>query len=54
MKADADRFNDLIESAFEPGFRERLERSVKLAKEAGVKEEDILDTAEKIDSFFMD
>ena len=54
LKTDSDRFNELVDQAFEPGFRESLKSSVELAKAAGVKQEEILDSVEKIDSFFMD
>ena len=54
LKTDSDRFNELVGQAFEPGFRESLKSSVELAKAAGVKQEEILDSVEKIGSFFMD
>ena len=54
LQADADQFNHLIENAFSPDFREELISSVELARKAGVEEEEILDTQEKIDSFFLD
>ena len=54
LKTESDRFNELVNRAFEPGFRESLKSSVELAKAAGVKQEEILDSVEKIDSFFMD
>lgn len=54
LKRDSDRFNELVALAFDPGFRETLKSSVELAKAAGVDQEEILDSVEKIDSFFMD
>lgn len=54
LKTESDRFNELVDQAFEPGFRESLKNSVELAKAAGVKQEEILDSVEKIDSFFLD
>ena len=54
LEADSAKFDELISRAFEPGFRDMLKDSVALAKAAGVKEEEILDTVEKVDSFFMD
>ena len=54
LKTDSDRFKELVDKAFEPGFRESLKSSVELAKAAGFKQEEILDSVEKIDSFFMD
>lgn len=54
LQADADQFNHLIENAFSPDFRDELISSVELARAAGVDEEEILDTQEKIDSFFLD
>lgn len=54
LRTESDRFNELVDQAFVPGFRESLKSSVELAKAAGVKQEEILDSVEKIDSFFMD
>ena len=54
VQENADRFNSLIEKAFSPDLHESLMESAALAREAGVKEEEILTTIEDIDSFFMD
>ena len=54
LKADSDRFNELISKAFDPDFSSSLKNSVELAKAAGVPQEEILDSTEKIDSFFLD
>ena len=44
----------LIENAFAPDFRNELISSVELARAAGVKEEEILNTQEDIDEFFLE
>lgn len=54
LQADIEQFNYLIENAFSPDFRNELTSSVELARAAGVAEEEILTTAEDIDSFFLD
>ncbi len=54
LQAESDRYRSLVERAFEPAFRDSLKNSIELAKMAGVKEEEILDSVEDIDSFFMD
>lgn len=54
MQAEKDVFDDLLANAFGEDFEQRLKNSVSLAKEAGVSEDKILDTKDKIDSFFMD
>lgn len=53
VEADSEYFKSLIEDAFSPDIRERLRGSVSLAKEAGVREEDILQTEDDIDNFFL-
>ena len=45
--------NELIDNAFDPDFEEKFENTMTKAREAGVAEEDVLDTVEKIDEFFM-
>ena len=52
IEANQKQFDQLIDNAFDPGFRNTLRDSVALAKAAGVKEEEILDSMEKVDSFF--
>ena len=47
-------FMDILERAFAPDISEAFEGSVTLAKEMGVPTEEILDTKEKIFSYFMD
>ena len=54
LQDKTDVFNDLIANAFNESFEQRLKNSVSLARESGVGEEKILDSQEKIDSFFMD
>ena len=47
-------FMDILERAFSPDISEAFEGSVALAKEMGVPTEEILDTKEKVFSYFMD
>lgn len=47
-------FMDILERAFAPDISEAFEGSVALAKEMGVPTEEILDTKEKVFSYFMD
>lgn len=53
LQNESDLFNDLLDNAFCDDFDQRLRNSVTLARKAGVSEEKILDTQEKIDNFFM-
>lgn len=53
LQANSDAMNALISDAFDPNFHDKLSASVKLAQAAGVKQEEILDSAEKIDDFFL-
>lgn len=54
LQGEAEIFGDLMNNAFSDDFEQRLKNSVSLARKAGVSEDKILDTREKIDSFFMD
>ena len=54
LQAESSIFDDLITNAFSEDFDQRLRNSVDLAKNAGVSDDRILDSQEKIDSFFMD
>ena len=45
-------FNNLLDKAFDPNFKEMLVSSVNLAKEAGVEDKLILDSMNKIDEYF--
>ena len=49
-----ERFESLIDDAFNPNLRDSLMQSAALAREAGVKEEEILRTMGDIDDFFME
>lgn len=42
----------LVENAFDPDFANTLKNSVALARAAGVHEDEILDSIDKIDDFF--
>ena len=53
LQAESNIFDDLIANAFSEDFDKRLRNSVDLAKKAGVSDDIILDSQEKIDSFFM-
>lgn len=53
LEKESEHFNVLIESAFDPDFRNRLTGSIELARTAGVNEDEILKTSEDIDDFFM-
>lgn len=46
-------FNGFVENAFDSDIRNSLRSSAALALAAGVTEDEILDTEEKIDDFFM-
>ncbi len=52
LKTQAEQFNSLIDKAFDPNFRRELRYSLELARSAGVKEEDILDSVGKVDDYF--
>ncbi len=54
LNSEADNFGTLIDSAFASDFRTTLQATVRLALAVGVDEEKILDSVEKVDSFFMD
>ena len=54
LQEKEDVFNDLIANAFNENFDQRMKSSISLARKSGVSEEKILDSQEKIDSFFMD
>ena len=52
LQEEAEKFNTLIENAFSADFRHMLMSSVELAKGAGVKNTEILDSISKIDEYF--
>ncbi len=54
LTEQAERFNQLIDQAFSSDIRESLMRSAELARDTGVKEEEILTSIDDIDTFFMD
>ncbi len=54
LQQQTKRFYVLIDNAFAPDFRESFLNSIKLAKAAGVAEEEILTTTEDVDVFFLD
>ena len=49
----AERFRKLIDGAFTTDLHEALVQSAALAREAGVKKEELLTTVEDVDAFFM-
>lgn len=53
LAEEAGIFNNLVDRAFDPDFREALMGSVELARAAGVEEDEILSSVEEIDEFFM-
>ncbi len=54
LAAESEAFQKLMDKAFDPDFRVSLMGSVELAQSLGIEEEEILDTVEKIDAFFLD
>lgn len=52
LEEDQKEFRQLVDRAFDPDFSNLLKNSVALAKATGVKENEILDSIEKIDDFF--
>ena len=50
----ANRFQGLINAAFSPDLRNSLRQSAELARQAGVEEDEILESIEDVDAFFMD
>lgn len=54
LEEQTEQFYMLIDNAFAPDFRETFLGSIKLARAAGVAEEEILSTTDDVDSFFMD
>ncbi len=50
----SEQFRHLIEDAFTPGLHERLIQSAALARAAGVREEEVLNSLEEVDAFFLD
>ena len=54
LQSESDQFKTLIDNAFNEDFRNILKNSVSLAVKAGVDEEKILDSRERIDAYFLD
>ncbi len=54
VQENAARFDSLIQKAFSPDIHEALTGSADLARSYGVSEDEILETIEDIDSFFLD
>lgn len=53
LQAYYDQFNDLIKNAFDTDIRKSLQNTAKLAEAAGVSKDEILETTEDVDDFFM-
>ena len=53
LQKETDRFNTVIANAFDTDIRSAFEGSVQLAREAGVKEEEILKSVSDVDDFFL-
>ena len=53
VNRNAERFQSLIDTAFDPGLHESLTESVALARAYGVNENELLKTVEEIDDFFL-
>lgn len=54
LETQANHFYTLIDNAFAPDFRSSFLHSIALAQTAGVEKNEILNSTEDIDSFFMD
>lgn len=54
LNTGAESFLTLINHAFAPDFENLIMTSAELAKAAGVSEHEILNSVEKVDSFFLD
>ena len=52
LEARVNQFDNLVDKAFDPRFKEMLLYSVRLAKHAGVEDNLILDSKNKIDKYF--
>lgn len=53
LREKEEQFRGYIDHAFEPGFRYDLTSSIQLAVAAGVRQEEILESVEEIDDFFL-
>ena len=54
VRVQAEEFQRLIDDAFCPDIREALANSSRLARAAGVKDEEILKSLDDVDAFFLD
>ena len=54
VRTQSERFQKLVAEAFSPQIHESLIQSAALAREAGVREEEILTSLNEVDSFFLD
>lgn len=54
IQAYSERFDRLVESAFDPDLRNRLMHSAALAEAAGVKDSEILKNIDDVDTFFLE
>lgn len=54
LQEETDRFNTVINNAFDVDIRSAFEGSVELARETGVKEEEILKSLDDIDDYFLE
>ena len=54
LKEETDRFSTVVNNAFSTDIRSAFEGSVELARQAGVKEEEILKNMDEIDDYFLE
>lgn len=54
LQEETDRFNTVVNNAFDTDIRSAFEGSVELARQAGVKEEEILKNMDEIDDYFLE
>ena len=52
LEEQTQQFKNVLNKAFDPEFKNLLENSVNLAREAGVNKDEILDSMDKIDDYF--
>lgn len=53
LQEEADKFNSLIDDAFDTDFRNTLKGSAALAQNVGVNDEEILHNVDEVDDFFL-
>ena len=54
VRVQSEKFQQLLDQAFSADIHQALQQSAELAREAGVKEEELLTSVEDVDAFFMD